>query len=218
MYVIRQAELNGRGSTNPWSIRQTAVYHGRRPDANTNIPSSIKDARSMFLIISPTFDAEARIAKYLEESATNNREMSPWNVHRLIISDSLSGWPDYIASLEARLREQTNLIICATDDAEEGSSSEHGINFDTRQELKVLEDYVLDLLMILPTKLDTVTSLRDQCKGCSKRLGKHMTAEEKASHDLILREFDEYVKDAELYLVRAKDLKERIQSTVTLVR
>lgn len=45
-----------------------------------------------------------------------------------------------------------------------------------------------------------------------------MAAEEKASHNLIMRGFGEYVKDAELYLVRAKDLKERIQSTVTLVR
>lgn len=113
---------------------------------------------------------------------------------------------------------QTNLIICATDDAEEDSSSDHGINFDTRQELKVLEDYVLDLLMILPTKVDTITSLRNQCKNYIKRLGKQMTAEEKAFHEFILREFDEYVKDAEFCLRRATDLKERIQSTVILVR
>ncbi|KAF7870272.1 hypothetical protein EAF04_004020 [Stromatinia cepivora] len=217
MYVIRQAELNGRGGTNPWSIRQTAVYHGRRPDAHTNLPVTVKNTPSMFLIIAPTVNAEIRISKYLEESAINKQEMSPWNVHRLIISDSLLGWSDYIANLEARLREQTNLIICATDDAEEDSPLEHGITFDTRQELKVLEDFVLDLLMILSTKLETISSLRDQCQDHFKRLGKRMTTEEKASHQFILREFDEYVKDAEFYLRRAKDLNERIQSTVTLL-
>ncbi|KAK6599508.1 hypothetical protein H4I95_08383 [Botrytis cinerea] len=217
MYVIRQVELNGRGGTNPWSIRQTAVYHGRRPDESSSLPVSVKITPSMLLIIAPTSNAEMRMARYLEERAADKRQTSSWNLHRLIISDSLSGWPDYMASLEARLREQTNLIICATDDMEEESSSEHGIGFESRQELKVLEDFVLDLLMILRTKVETITGLRDQCSEYANEFGKQMETEERASHHLILREFDEYVKDAESYLGHAKDLRDRIQSTITLL-
>lgn len=114
MYVIRQAELNGRGGTNPWSIRQTAVYHGRRFNAHSGLPIS-KDTPSVFLMIAPTINAETRVAEYLEESSMNKQEMCPWNVHRLIISDSLLGWPDYIASLEARLREQVYFAFISRD-------------------------------------------------------------------------------------------------------
>ncbi|TGO23821.1 hypothetical protein BPAE_0121g00220 [Botrytis paeoniae] len=217
MYVIRQVELNGRGGTNPWSIRQTAVYHGRKPDETSSLPVSIKSVPSILLIIAPTSNSEMRMTAYLEERAADKRQTSSWNLHRIVVSDSLSGWPDYMASLEARLREQTNLIICATDDMEEESSSEHGIGFESRQELKVLDDFVLDLLMILRTKVETITSLRDQCKEYVNESGKQMEPEDRASHYLILREFDEYVKDAESYLGHAKDLKDRIQSTVTLL-
>lgn len=236
MYVIRQVELNGRGGTNPWSIRQTAVYHGRRPDESSSLLVSIKTAPSMLLIIAPTSNAEMRMTAYLEERATDKRQMSSWDLHRIIISDSLSGWQDYMTSLEARLREQvcfpsieercsnsnnefsqTNLIICATDDMEEESSSGHGIGFESRQELKVLEDFVLDLLMILRTKVETITGIRDQYKEYANECGKQMEPGDRVSHYLVLREFDEYVKDAESYLGYAKDLKDRIQSTVTLV-
>ncbi|TGO60179.1 hypothetical protein BOTNAR_0149g00020 [Botryotinia narcissicola] len=217
MYVIRQVELNGRGGTNPWSIRQTAVYHGKRPDETSSLPVSIKTAPLTLLIIAPTSNAEMRITEYLEERAADKRQMSSWDLHRIIVSDSLSGWQDYMTSLEARLREQTNLIICATDDMEEESSSEHGIGFESRQELKVLEDFVLDLLMILRTKVETITGIRDQYKEYANELGKQMEPEDRAFQYLILREFDEYVKDAESYLGHAKHLKDRIQSTVTLV-
>ncbi|TGO38123.1 hypothetical protein BHYA_0081g00190 [Botrytis hyacinthi] len=217
MYVIRQVELNGRGGTNPWSIRQTAVYHGRRPDETSSLPVSIKTAPSILLIIAPTSNAEMRMTAYLEERAADKQQVSSWDLHRIIVSDSLSGWQDYMISLEARLREQTNLIICATDDMEEESSSEHGIGFESRQELKVLEDFVLDLLMILRTKLETITGIRDQYKEYANEFGKQMEPEDRASRYLILREFDEYVKDAESYLGYAKELKDRIQSTVTLL-
>lgn len=54
------------------------------------------------------------------------------------------------------------MIICATNDAEDDLPLEHGITFGTQQDLKVVEDFVLDLLMIFPTKIDTITGLRDQ--------------------------------------------------------
>ncbi|KAF7954189.1 hypothetical protein EAE96_005320 [Botrytis aclada] len=217
MYVVRQVELNRRGGTNPWSIRQTAVYHGRKPDENPSLPVSVRGAPSMLLIIAPSSNAEMRMTAYLEERAADKRQTLTWNLHRLVVSDSLSGWQDYMASLEARLREQTNLIICATDDMEEESSLEHGIGFESRQELKVLEDFVLDLLMILRTKVETITGLRNQCRDYANEFGKQMEPEDRASHYVILREFEEYVKDAESYLDDAKDLKDRIQSTVTLL-
>lgn len=101
---------------------------------------------------------------------------------------------------------------------EEDSSSEHETTFGTRQNPKVLEDHVLDLSMILSRKLDTITGVRDQCKRRLESLGKRMTAKEKDCHVMILREFDEYVKDAASYLTQCKDLKERTRSTVVLVR
>jgi hypothetical protein len=89
------------------------------------------------------------------------------------------------------------------------------INFIDRQNLKILEDYVIELQAILPTMLCNIIEIREQCrKWCKMNHGKR-------SHDCdegwILAEFDEYVKEAEGYIKGADALKERAKSTAQLV-
>jgi hypothetical protein len=89
------------------------------------------------------------------------------------------------------------------------------INFIDRQNLKILEDYVIDLQAILPTMLCNIIGIREQCRRwCEMNHGKR-------SHDCdegwILAEFDEYVKEVEGYIKGADALKERAKSTAQLV-
>lgn len=89
-----------RDDQSPWSIRQTAVYH------KLNIPSDFKQSSSTFILIAPSKKFESQLSQSLELSKIDERAIGQWNVHRLLIADSLSGWMDYMAWLEEGLREQ----------------------------------------------------------------------------------------------------------------
>jgi hypothetical protein len=40
----------------------------------------------------------------------DDRAIRPWNIYRLLVADSLSGWLDYMTWLEEALKEQVSLI------------------------------------------------------------------------------------------------------------
>jgi hypothetical protein len=102
-YVLRRVELNHRLLTegqSPWSIRQTAVYHkfAVTPDS--------KQSSSTFILIAPSPKLESQLSQSLDLSKSDERAIGPWNVHRLLVANSMSGWMDYMAWLEETLNEQ----------------------------------------------------------------------------------------------------------------
>jgi hypothetical protein len=89
------------------------------------------------------------------------------------------------------------------------------INFEDRQELKIIEDYVLDLQIILPTMLDSITGVRDQCALYLISF----VDEDQERHEIeaILAEFNEYIGEVKMHIERAKILKDKSKSTAQLV-
>jgi hypothetical protein len=107
-YVLRRAEMNGRGDEEgqtEWSIRQTGVYHQLQSSTHQP-PTTNKQPTSTFMLIAPSKTFETQLAGALERSLLTHFHVSPWNVHRLLVADSLQGWPNYMASLEKQLKEQ----------------------------------------------------------------------------------------------------------------
>jgi hypothetical protein len=118
--MLRRVEPKNRavaaGAT-PWSIRQTAIYQRLElddkkrkylaPNGTNTVPAK---CRSTVLLVSPAENVELQFADHLGESSPSNK--SPaflWNTHRILITDSLRGWMDYMAYLEQRLKHQVNL-------------------------------------------------------------------------------------------------------------
>ena len=98
-------ELNNRVLTEgqvPWSIRQSAVYH--RSDLAGKEPT-------VFIIIAISQSGEQMLEQSLELAMEDSRAVAPFNVHRLLIADSLKNWQDYMASLESQLRDQVPTIL-----------------------------------------------------------------------------------------------------------
>lgn len=96
-------ELNHRALTDgqsPWSIRQTAVYH------KLTVTPDAKQSGSTFIFIAPSPKVESQLSQLLDLSTSDERAIGPWNVHRLLVANSLSGWMDYMAWLEETLNEQ----------------------------------------------------------------------------------------------------------------
>jgi hypothetical protein len=112
--MLRRVEPNGRAATegeSEWSIRQTAVYH-KLMTSNQETVSKTVDFDSTFLLVAPSANAEWQMGKYLNQRVLEYTGMpSSWNIHRILIADSLRGWMDYMASLEARLKCQVSDFI-----------------------------------------------------------------------------------------------------------
>ncbi len=70
-----------------------------------------KPSKSMFLLIAPSTNVESMFSNCLDQSHSDEVSLlSAWNVHRILIADSLQGWMDYMASLEKRLKEQVSNV------------------------------------------------------------------------------------------------------------
>lgn len=93
--------------------------------------------------------------------------------------------------------------------------TDFNINFADRQNLKILEDSVIDLQVIVSTALTNIVRVREHCEKCYIKL--EFSNEENDSFQQIMNELDEYCKEAETHVERAKLLRERASSTAQLV-
>ncbi|EON60848.1 CMGC/CDK protein kinase [Coniosporium apollinis CBS 100218] len=227
-YILRRAELNHRMLTegqSPWSVRQTAVYHKLGINPNETMSSASahssplsRRSRSTFLLIAPSQSLEKQLAQSLEMGISNECAVAQCNVHRLLVADSLGGWTEYMAWLEERLSDQSNRMVFAKVGTEKEYLSpltDFNINFIDRQTLKLLEDSVIDLEIILSTMLNTIVGIREHCRKCCER---YCREERKGDCDCdqIVEEFDEHVKEVDLHVRRVKLLRERAKSTTQL--
>lgn len=227
--MLRRVELNGRdgaGGEPPWSIRQSAVYHKlATPNSNICIGSNVQigpnfqigtaEPKSTFLLVAPSENAEQQIAS----NCSHNGTLSPWNMHRILVADSLHGWMDYMTHLEHRLKDRSDRIVLATVGTNKESLSpltDFNINFEDRQELKIVEDQILDLQIILPSMLEAIIRIREELHILSRGAGQ-ISVEDREEVEHILEEFEEYEREVKVHIERAKTLKEQSLSTSQLL-
>ncbi|KAF2185420.1 hypothetical protein K469DRAFT_707665 [Zopfia rhizophila CBS 207.26] len=219
-YMLRRVELHGRPTDegqSPWSIRQTAVYHKYVFDQNCS-DDCATESKSVFVLIAPSQNFERQLSGGLKLDVHQRHLVSPCKVQQLLVADSLKGWMDYMAWLEAKLKAQSDRVVFAKVGMKENNISslaDFNINFMDRQELKLLEDSVADLRIILPTLLNTVIQIRKQCQlGCSTYC---VNTDHKWNCCWIVDQFDGYIRELEMHVERAHVLKDKIRSTATLL-
>jgi hypothetical protein len=110
--VFRRVELHDREleeKQSPWSIRQTGVYHKLRIARDSQDQQhSEQQSSSMFIFIAPSKTFEDQISGKLDLSVSDDVAVEPWNIYRILIGGSLSGFPDYIVWLEDCLKEHVS--------------------------------------------------------------------------------------------------------------
>jgi hypothetical protein len=115
--------------------------------------------------------------------------------------------------------KQSDEIVLATvgtDKVNFSPLTDFKIDFEDRQELKIIEDYVLDLEVILPGMLDSITGVRDQCR--SNLTSYDHEDDQRSEMEAIIEELDEYIGEVRIHIGRAKNLKDKANSTAQLVR
>jgi hypothetical protein len=114
----------------------------------------------------------------------------------------------------AVMAQSNHMVFAKVGTKEENLSPLTGfnINFMDRQALKLLEDSITDLKVILPTLLSTVIRIREQCQMCCSM--DCSNRQEKCDCD---QQFDEYIKELGLYVIRADVLRDKAKCTAQLV-
>jgi hypothetical protein len=100
-YNLRYVERNGRNQGNPWSLRQTGVYHSY----------DRKSQKSIWIILQPSTFVLENIEHFVR-SLTQDDFLSRGAyilLHCFILSSMEKNWRDYIEDLQARLNNLVSL-------------------------------------------------------------------------------------------------------------
>ena len=109
------------------------------------------------------------------------------------------------------------MVFAGVDSKESNLSplTNFNINFTDRQVLKLLEDSIIDLQVILPALLETTLCIREHCQTlCGQECAKEY---ESCDCEEILQLFNGHVNELELLCSRARVLKDKAKSTAQLV-
>ncbi|KAH1439938.1 hypothetical protein KXX68_004185 [Aspergillus fumigatus] len=216
-YVIRRVEPNNSPTDKgvcPWSIRQTGVYH-KMLYPNQHSQNSLRST-SVFILIAPSHAVEKSIPYRLSENVSQDDTFrQDFLIHECIVGDSLKGWMDYQAWLEAESKQIANRVL-VLDILQRGNNGEPRsiyVSAEDRQRLKQLEDYITDMLVILQTMVESIIGIgkacrrhcQTSCNGTGSCLCNHK-----------IERFEEYAAEAQTSLNRTKVLRDRVQSTEQL--
>jgi hypothetical protein len=202
-YGLRYVELNGYGGQkDPWSVRQTAIYHKYDRGVQT------------WLFISASKQTEALVDKYVNQIAAGDTKIpsrNPFELHLSLIEASLVNWRWYIKSLVKRITEYSARVIAATVGSDKVATHINiEINFEDRQTLKAIEDRVLDLITIFESTSDTICTLIEEYEFLCN-------AVKDGRPDRTLYRLRDNLREVGLYKNKAKTLYQRVQGTTLLV-
>lgn len=96
-YNLRYMEENGRKKGDPWSLRQTAVYH----------QIDLKNGRSCWILLQASNDIRVRLDRglYGKVQGSNNVGVDPVLLHVGFVSAMACNWSKYIEHLHMELAD-----------------------------------------------------------------------------------------------------------------
>jgi len=196
-YVLRYVEENHRPDSQPWSLRQFAVYNKTH---SGGIGAS-------WVLISPSQDALADVNDFLEDKDTISARASI-SLHITLIDTATIYWRPYLVFLTTKIDEQNLRIKFAdpqcvrlVDLAADGA----------RLKLKELGDAVTDAILALQANREVMRSLLTMLKCCGVTIG---SADQEHS---ILRTVNTMSADIEAYLRQLRVLREKVATCAQIV-
>ncbi|KAH7350699.1 hypothetical protein BKA65DRAFT_243414 [Rhexocercosporidium sp. MPI-PUGE-AT-0058] len=150
-YQVRYMERNNRSHGDPWSLRQTGVYHKY---------SALSDAAAtptnLWILLHPMQNSV--VSKRLENITAEDirNDANPLRFHLLITSSYIDNWRMYLHDMTREFLElESNLMTSELRDREEYTM----LNFDTLQTLRHLAGKLIPIPAILQASIKTIKSI-----------------------------------------------------------
>ncbi|KIX08662.1 uncharacterized protein Z518_03319 [Rhinocladiella mackenziei CBS 650.93] len=203
-YVLRVVELNHRNNREePWSARQFAIYNKYNACSRT----------STWIFIALTKDTEARLQEYLADANTWGL-FNPFELHSLLSDTVLANWGPYFEWLATRAAELEDRIMVSRIRSEEGVLL---VDFADRRKLKHLEDKILDMIVMLDSTSNTLSSIQEKYAARSTQQMLHGSDQCDLSDDLIVQTFKEQHERTLQLKSKAETLRVKLAGTIELI-
>ena len=171
-YSLRYMEENGRSAGDPWSLRQTAVYHQFHQE----------DGRSCWIILQIATGMRIRLEQALSDKRYRNRRdgVDPVRLHIDFLSAMASNWARYLEYLHAQLAKLVSVMRSSSwsyrahgnqDEkachSRVGSSApaDYLVTFEDCQQLQLLRQKLLRTSSTLDACLDTAQGCAEHCRS-----------------------------------------------------
>ncbi|KAL2821011.1 hypothetical protein BDW59DRAFT_164416 [Aspergillus cavernicola] len=203
-YNIQYVEKHGRKLKDPWSLRQTGVYHQDRGSAN----------QSRWILINPSDVLKPQITGLVgTEAGKGNSDQDgtgSWALHIQLLLKLGSNWAEYIEYLGSELGAQNDKACYSRVDCSKDQS--YTLSYADLQELHMLQAK-------FQTAEATVNSCLSNAKGCRIHLQAHAELQcgPRLNWGLIFHLFDTYEADMVGHLTQLQALQARLKSTLGLL-
>ncbi|KAI1750908.1 hypothetical protein F4782DRAFT_531944 [Xylaria castorea] len=201
-YTIRFFERNNRvGEMNdPWSLRQTGVYHRLHALTGT----------SVWILIKPSLELKNRLPKKIQAFWCNKdlRNVRHVLVHITILTFSLYGWRDYIATQRLRIEQFEGKSFFS--EADVINQNDYRLNFEDRQRLQRLRQKLIKAKSVIDSSLDLGWRLRKILPTMTSQLSKEL-------EEAILMELDDFDAEAKYNKRCIMELEQRSADAAILV-
>ncbi|MCJ1250174.1 hypothetical protein MMC30_007400 [Trapelia coarctata] len=201
-YGLRYVELNHRQTTEPWSIRQTVVYHKFITETQS----------STWLMIAPSESTQLQWDRYLK-SFRDISKTNPFEFHVILLDTALANWRPYVISLTQRITRESDRLVVADVDAEGPLS----LKIEQRQTFKDIEDYIIDALVALDSTSETVHAMVQDYRQFCLSYGNTHSANRNESDPVSLALLE---KQREISSSRKKieALQRKVEGSISLVK
>ncbi|KAL8900753.1 MAG: hypothetical protein Q9192_000912 [Flavoplaca navasiana] len=202
-YGLRFVELNHRGTREPWSVRQTAIYHRYM----------LEGKASTWIMISPSVKIKASLNKYVS-SSENLAALNPFEIHVILLDTALGNWRSYIIYLTEEVSKQTDRVLVASISDRDQLQL---LDIGERQILKDFEDKVLDVLLALDSTIHTIRSLTEKYHQLCQDSSFFDNDCKHGEYDCIAVALQEKGQEVSLTRTKVETLHSKIQSTISLL-
>ncbi|KAI9861844.1 MAG: hypothetical protein M1824_001955 [Vezdaea acicularis] len=170
-YSLRYMEENGRGVGDPWSLRQTAVYHQFHQ----------KNGQSCWIILQIATGMRTRLEQALADKMYRNRRdgVDQVRLHVDFLSAMASNWALYLEYLHDQLSKLDEKACHSR--VGKKVPTDYQITFEDCQQLQQLRQKLLRTSRTLDACLDTARGYAEHCHSLIAlgltRLGEQVVAE-----------------------------------------
>lgn len=200
-YQFKYAERNNHRQGNPWSIRQTGVYHHHSASTDSNL----------FILLHPNPSSklqsriEAAVGFPSTASAINE---NPLKLHTLVLSSYFDNWRWYLKELGDAFSTMADKAM--TIDIRE--RAHYDLSFDTLQNLRHLEEKVIPLGALLKVTWGIVDAIANADRDFQPRLEVPKSEGGSLSSSLA-----SYVSQCRGFVTSEEILQKRIRGILELV-
>jgi hypothetical protein len=214
MYVFKYAERRVGDGDEPWSIRQTGIYHRQ----SAAVPDSV------FVVLHPLYTscADVRLRESLgDKSSRESLIPQPNDIHILMMTTYLSSWRDYLLYFEDGVQKLVSSpMTCLVYANERKSLDILGLSIKVNDQLQAeqlnqvryMESWVAPVVPILEAYLEILDGLLRLNETRSNKILVPQTRKE--ATECSLRNM---IRECQAYMRNAKFLADRLTSMSQLI-